>query len=326
MTDCSGSPALLWSTVEHYLGEGLAASYRLSNSTTHPVVSYEIGDSGRDIALYVELERHQRPPHSRLPAVQIDQVAHRGLRMARIRTSQMALMRDFHDLLMAVADRIVTGDHTLDVAFNETVRAWSALLDQSRAVSLQKRLGLHGELAILRFLADSHGWASALDSWTGPENEEHDFALPDFDLEVKTTASERRRHTVHGFGQLQATPGRPLWFVSIRLTRGGAGGRSLAESVHAVQDAAAAQNVMLGARLTRALAAAGWSEECPDDERWTPRDEPLVLAANNVPRINFDQLPLKALDRISSVQYDIDVTGLTPTPGPPIVLTDFRLP
>ncbi|CAL9541149.1 PD-(D/E)XK motif protein [Streptomyces sp. enrichment culture] len=326
MAEGSAPSMLQWSTVEHYLGEGLAASYRLSPAASRPLVTYEIGDSGRDIALHVELDRHQRPPRSQLPAVYIDQVSHQGVRMARIRTTEVALMRDFHDLLMSVAGRIVSGGRTLEVAFGETVRAWSALLERPRAAALRKRLGLHGELAVLRLLAARYGWSTALDAWTGPEKEQHDFSLPQYDLEVKTTSSERHLHTMNGLGQLQTTSGRPLWLVFIRLTRGGAGGRSLTESVDAVRDAAAAQNVTLGAKLTRSLAAAGWSDEDTDDERWTPRDTPLLLAAEDVPGITFAHVTPQIAERVSAVRYDIDVTGLAPTPAPPVTLTDFRLP
>ena len=43
----------------------------------------------------------------------------------------------------------------------------------------------------------------------GPQAEEHDFALPDGDIEVKTTRTDRRVHVIHGAGQLTPAPGRP---------------------------------------------------------------------------------------------------------------------
>lgn len=329
MTEAVGSsrsPELPWSTVEHYLGERLAAAYRLSDPGSRPLVSYEIGDTGRDIALYVELDRHERPPRCHLPAIQIDQVAHHGMRMARIRTTQVTLMRDFHDLLLAVADRVVANRQSLESAFDQTVRAWNELLDSPLGMSSRKRVGLHGELAVLLSLAERDGWATAVDAWVGPKGEEHDFALTDSDLEVKTTASEVRRHTVHGLGQLDETPGRPLWFVSLRLTRGGAGGRTLGDSIKAVRDAAAAVSVAVAHRLDGALAACGWHESMPDDERWTPRDAPLVLRSTDVPGLRAHMLPDATRERVSSVRYDIDVTGLQAASHAPLDLTGLRLP
>ncbi|WP_406008706.1 PD-(D/E)XK motif protein [Streptomyces sp. NBC_00637] len=317
---------LPWTTVEHYLGRNLGASYRLS-AAHGPLVSYEIAGGGRGIALHVELSGRHRLPRSPLPAVRIDQIAHAGRRLARLTTPEPEFLRDFHDLLLAVADRIVVDGQDLDHAFDETVHGWSALLGRPRGMSPQKRIGLHGELAVLGRLAQLLGWRAALDSWVGPVGEQHDFALGNADLEVKTTASELRRHTVHGLGQLSETPGRPLWFASLRLTRGGAGGRSLGESIKATRDAAAAENIAQGRRVDRLLAAAGWDPEQPEDERWTPRDSPLLLRASDMPRLRSEDLPDGSVGRIDDVTYVVDVTGLSPAEESPIMdLSDLELP
>ncbi|MEU8762113.1 PD-(D/E)XK motif protein [Streptomyces sp. NPDC048659] len=326
MTDSAEGPSLPWSTVEHYLGEGHAASYPLSTDAARPLVSYEIGHGGGDIALFVELGRNDRLPRSSLPAIHIDQVSAKGLRMARIRTTQVTLMRDFHDLLLAVADRIVTKNRSLDHAFTETVDGWSSLLNRPRMLDVQRRIGLLGELATLARLADTHGWESAVASWTGPYGEEHDFALGTFDLEVKTTATERRRHVIHGIEQLQAAPNRPLWVASLRLTRGGTGGRTLADAVHSVRRAVTEQSPSTLGRLDAALDRSGWSADLADDERWTPRDETLVLAADAVPRLTPALITAATLERISAVRYETDLTGLPPTPGAPVDLAGLLLP
>ncbi|WP_369186437.1 PD-(D/E)XK motif protein [Streptomyces sp. R08] len=317
---------LPWTTVEHYLGRGLGASYRLS-ATDKPFVSYEIADGGRGIALHVEIGGRHRAPRSPLPAVHIDQVAQGGRRMARLTTPEPELLRDFHDLLLAVADRIVVDGQELDRAFDETVHGWSALLGKPRGMSPQKRIGLHGELAVLARVAQVSGWRAALDSWVGPIGEEHDFALGQADLEVKTTASEPRRHTIHGVGQLSETSGRPLWFASLRLTRGGAGGRRLGDSIKATRDAAAAENIALGRRLDWLLAAAGWDPDQLEDERWTPRDSPLVLRATDMPRLTAEDLPAGSIGRIDHVTYIVDVTGLPPAEQSPVIdLSELTLP
>ncbi|WP_128981601.1 PD-(D/E)XK motif protein [Streptomyces roseicoloratus] len=327
MTDSSSGSSLSWSTVEHYLGEGLGASIPLSTTESRPVVSYEIGDGGSEIALLVELGRNEQPPRSPLPAVRIDQVAvEKGLRMARIRTTQVALMRDFHDLLSTVADRIVTKNRPLHRAFAETVDGWSSLLGRPRETSVERRIGLMGELSVLNRLAEAHGWHTAMASWTGPYGEEHDFSLGDFDIEVKTTATERRRHVIHGIGQLHPKPGRPLWFASLRLTRGGAGGRTLTESVASVRTAVAEHAPATLRRLDAALERCGWSPERQDDERWAPRDEVLLLTSESVPRLTPELLAAAAFERISAVRYETDVTGLAPSPEPPVDLSGLRLP
>ncbi|MGW3266563.1 PD-(D/E)XK motif protein [Streptomyces sp. NPDC001056] len=259
--------------------------------------------------------------------MRIDTILHAGRRMVRLRTPEPELLRDFHDLALSVADRIVIGGRDLARAFEETVHGWSALLGRARGLSLERRLGLHGELAVLVRLAETAGWRAALDAWVGPTGEEHDFALESADLEIKTTASERRRHAVHGLGQLAESPGRSLWFASLRVTRGGTGGRTLGESVKAARDAAAAESIASRTRLDRLLSTTGWDPDQPDDERWTPRDNPLVLRAAGMPRLTPGDLPNAANGRIDGVTYIVDVTGLPPAAAPPPVdLSDLRLP
>ncbi|MFG2295358.1 PD-(D/E)XK motif protein [Streptomyces sp. NPDC048603] len=319
-------PRLPWSTVEYYLGLRQAASYRLSAPTAERTVSYEIDDDGRGIALHVELGHNRQPPRSPVPAVAIDQVAHRGMRMARVRTTQVELMRDFHDLLMAVADRIVSGERELGQALDETLDAWAGLLSRPRGLGAQRRIGLHGELAVLLSVARTHGWEGAVTSWTGSRSEQHDFGLPDSDVEVKTTSCEDRRHTVHGIGQLEETNGRPLWLASLQLTRGGTGGRSLQESVASVVRDARAASRIAGARLEEALGRTGWSPTEPDDERWTLRSDPLLVPADRLPRLTRAMLPPDVRDHVLSIDYDIRLNHLGPVPGAPVDLTDFRLP
>ncbi|MFF0135873.1 PD-(D/E)XK motif protein [Streptomyces sp. NPDC005227] len=287
-------------------------------------MSYEIADAGRGVALCVELAGTRRPPISPMPAVRIEPILHRGRRMARLTTTETNLVREFHDLLLAVADRVVGDGLSFNRAFDETVHAWSALLGRSRGLSLERRLGLQGELAVLGRLAGKHGWGSALDAWVGPQGEEHDFALSEADLEIKTTASEARRHTVHGIGQLTETVGRPLWFASLRLTRGGEAGRTLRESATAARDAAAAENIACGRRLDTHLASCGYDPEQPDDERWTPRDSPLVMRTTTMPRLSEDDL-LVHDGRITRVTYVVDVTGLPASDEPPVDLSDLSL-
>ncbi|WP_141205183.1 PD-(D/E)XK motif protein [Streptomyces griseorubiginosus] len=316
-----------WTEVEYYLGKGQATVFPLSDPSSHPEVSYVVGHGGQEIALHVELDRRHRPPRSSMTSIRIDQIAERGIRLARIRTTQVTLMRDFHDFLSAIADRIVTQGRNLDQAYAETIRAWNALLNRPHGFSTEKRIGLMGELAVLNGFAHEYGWTTAVEAWTGPEGEEHDFGLPEFDFEVKTTASEQRRHTIHGVGQLTPTPDRPLWFASLQLTRGGSNGRTLADCVSSVRASVAEHAPASLLRLDSKLAASGWSDDLPDDERWTPRAKPLVLDASAVPRLDPTLLPESVSERISNIQYTIDVTGLLPTLAPPsTALNEFRLP
>ncbi|WP_229323067.1 PD-(D/E)XK motif protein [Streptomyces sp. UNOC14_S4] len=255
----------------------------------------------------------------------MEEIAYRGLRMARLRTTQRELFRDFHDLLCAVADRVTVEGRTPEQAFGETVRAWRALLERPRELSTEKRIGLLGELAVLGSLAKVHGWGKAIEAWKGPIGEEHDFSTDGYDVEVKTTSSEARQHVIRGFSQLTPTSDRPLWFVSIQVTRGGADGKTLAECVRSVrntvEDEAPAVADHLEALLSRLALPRG-----QDNERWQMRSAPLVLTTDDrfpsLDRSVLGGLPREVADRIKDIDYRIDLTGLPPAPGAPAALRE----
>ncbi|MDN3238675.1 PD-(D/E)XK motif protein [Glycomyces tritici] len=316
---------MAWSTVEEQLADGMGVRYPLSNGTG-PEVHYDVEDGGDGISLLVGLDRTQKPPRSPLSAVKVDTVFLDGRRSARFSTTRPELLRDFHDLVMAIAERIVIKGASLERAFDSTVHAWNALLDRPRSMSMQQRLGLHGELAVLQCLAEQEGWPAAIDAWVGPQGEEHDFALAGCDLEVKTTASELRRHTIHGVGQLQEKTNRPLWFISLQLTRSGGSGTTLSESVGAVRQATADSDLRALQKLNDAFTAVGLNPGHVDDEHWTIRNDPLVLSTTSMPRLTLEMLPAATSGHIAAVVYDVDVTGAQSADDCPIDLSTLRLP
>ncbi|PWK47910.1 PD-(D/E)XK motif protein [Pleionea mediterranea] len=92
--------------------------------------------------------------------------------------------------------------------------------------------GLWGELYVLESLINLHG-VKSVNYWLGPENEAHDFRCSDFEMEVKTTKSERRLHIVGSFTQLQPSEGKKLYLCSVCIvpTQGGRSLLELRESV-----------------------------------------------------------------------------------------------
>lgn len=322
-------PTMPWSHVEYYLKEGLAATLRMS-ALEATRVDYVI--FGQEIALQVELAPRQHPPRSTLPMIRIDQVLDDGRRMARIRTTDPALLRDFHDLLCAIASRIVDHGHPLDIAFAETVQAWSALISRTRSLDVEKSIGLLGELSVLRAASrdPAIGWDTAISAWAGSENEEHDFSLPDYDIEVKSTLSEYRRHVIHGIGQLTPKNGRDLWLVSLQFTGGGSSGHTLTECVEAVRATVRKSAPHRLALIDEHLARRGWSAAETDDRRWLLRSEPLVVPVDeNLPRIDrslLECLPEPHRTRIRDLCYSIDIDDFSVLHEPPHALIHILLP
>lgn len=119
----------------------------------------------------------------------------------------------------AVVDRVQLKGETLATAVDITLQEYRGLLRRRDSLSLEMEIGLFGEVLVLDALIDSIGVESSLDSWLGPLSEEHDFVLPEIDLEVKTTSSEPREHWISSVYQLRRTGLRPLSLLSIQVTK-----------------------------------------------------------------------------------------------------------
>jgi hypothetical protein len=196
-----------------------------------------------------------------------------------------------------------------------------SIIAARRRLSSEQQLGLTGELLLARHLLRSAPERDVLDCWLGPLAEQHDFALPHVDLEVKTTVSERRVHVISGTGQLRPNPGRPLWLVSIQLTRaGGADGISLAGLVAQVRSQLSAHL----SRFTEHLAALGWRDDDGDlyHDRYLLRSAPAAyLVDEDFPALTPERLAsaVPHSDLVSAVSYRVDVSGRVPgLPGEPV--------
>jgi hypothetical protein len=230
------------------------------------------------------------------------------------------LFRTAYPLLCSIADHVQLDGMRPADALRRALRAFADLLKNEQGFPREHEIGLFGELLSLAGLIRSEGAAVALAGWRGPAREEHDFGLPNDDLEVKTTSGERRAHWIESLNQLVPTGNRPLWLVSHQLTQAGVGaGWRLGDLIDRVRDA-----VGTGAdrdALESGLADWGWSEDLSDrcETRWTRR----VPSAAYTVDARFPTLTPEALeragiafDRLLEVRYRVDLTGLTPVFGP----------
>jgi hypothetical protein len=158
------------------------------------------------------------------------------------------------------------------------------------------------------------GVERAIKAWTGSERAEHDFAIPHTDLEVKTTAGEKRVHWISGLGQLSPTPGRDLHLVSLQITDAGAGpGESLTVLARRIIGASQGRETVVLERLRQA----GWDDTSPNlpVRPWRLRSDPLTVHVSQVPALTTQSLGgLVDIARLEDVRYRIDVTGLPSAP------------
>ena len=127
-------------------------------------------------------------------------------------------------LLESVVDQL-RGGASFRHSVTESLAGLKELLAGRKKMSDAVVTGLIGELLVLGHAIREIGDDEALSSWLGPQSEEHDFAFENYDAEVKTTVSEARVHLIGSDTQLLPSPDRPLYLISVQITKGRRGGR-----------------------------------------------------------------------------------------------------
>lgn len=215
-------------------------------------------------------------------------------------------------LVVSIVDQLRSGA-SVRHAVSEALAALRDLLKSRKAMTDEKVAGLIGELLVFEHLLETLGEGEALAGWLGPLAEEHDFGLPEYDVEVKTTKSESRVHVIGTEHQLEPVPGRPLYLVSVQITRAGAADDawSLAELIARIRG-----------RLTsamrsfdRAIENVGWRDIDADlyRTRFQVRSVPRAfLVDEGFPAITSAGLDAVVPQRslVSAVSYRIDVSTL----------------
>lgn len=278
-----------------------------------PAVSMFIDPEHGRIGLHVPLKHDPVRLANPLENVHVSVVWLDGVRHLEVAVSPPELFGDVYPMLCSIADRIQLGGAQPLAAVDTTLEVWGRLLVRRKRLPDDREIGLVGELLVLRALIDAIGEVAAVESWRGPLAEEHDFGFPTNDVEMKTTTGESRRHWISGLTQLVPTLGRPLWLLSVQITRSGTGhGDSLAELVESVR--AKSIEHVARARCDEVLAGVGWSDDQRDlyPKRWTLRSAPRAYRVDpSFPTLTTESLTILGwtTDEIAQVQYELDVTG-----------------
>lgn len=220
----------------------------------------------------------------------------------------------FFAFALSIADGVQLDGAAPAVALRRSLRAWRALFEQLVLLTPERQLGLLGELWLLDRLVDVHG-AAALDAWTGPRGEAHDFRIGNYEFEVKTTSGEHRTHMISGDSQLIASPGHDLYLLSLQFAAGGPSSRSVLDAVEALRSrmtslhAASRFEQILESTFQLSLSNLGHYTR-----RMQLRSRPyLVPVSDSFPRITHADvlsLPRPEMVRVSDVRYRVDVEGL----------------
>lgn len=219
-----------------------------------------------------------------------------------------------YSFLAAIADQLQVHGAPLVAAVASAIRVHREVLATRGALTLEKELGLYGELLTLRLLIVTSGVGAAIEAWQGPRRGEHDFVLADADLEVKSTSTERRQHLISSLTQLVCRPEASLYLVSVQLTR------TTATTGMTLPALIADTREIVGAHadaLNSLLGASGWNDADADlyATHWSLRSPIASYEVNNAfPRLTIDAIRsvVARPEAVSDVSYRLDVTDLEP--------------
>jgi hypothetical protein len=241
-----------------------------------------------------------------------------------VSTAETKLYPEFYSFAVSLADRIQLQSQPVSAALELTLLNWNQLLRAIHLLSVESQLGLIGELWVLARLIRGSG-PNALDTWTGPMGEPHDFRLASNEFEIKTTISATRSHMINGEDQLVPSPSHQLYVLSIQVEPAGAGGRSLPELVDRVLDLLSDQPAVLD-RFGRSLGRVGYDDrdKALYKERWQLRSRPRLISVDDscpqLTRARVEALDPKNSHRISELHYRVNLEGL----GSPDDSNEFR--
>jgi hypothetical protein len=310
-------------TLEKYFRSGAVTTHLVSES---PEAILRIDGAAQKISL---LTRHTGMVQntSELKRVSTGLETLNGHEWARITVDARNMYTEAYGLMISVV-QAMRGGATFAAATSAAMTNMKALLAAKPRISEEKQIGLVGELLLFRALLDACDEYSVIDWWLGPLAEERDYAFPAFDAEVKTTISELRAHVINGAGQLEPNPGRPLWLVSIQVTRAGGdpNGFTLPGLIQEIRE----RLTTTRDRFVAHLASENWED---DDAAMYPtayilRTTPAAYVVDDdFPAVTRSRLHsvVPHSDLVSAVTYRVDVSSRTPgDPGEP--LTGFISP
>jgi hypothetical protein len=216
----------------------------------------------------------------------------------------------FNPVCKDILDAILIGQRDPWSAVAAIIRTWqSAWRPARQEMDKSVQVGLFGELLVLQTLMIPCLGPAAVDQWSGPESERHDFVGDRLHIEVKTTRKSRSEHEISRLDQLLVPEGRQLLFVSIQLEQSVGGDETLATRVDAVVDLLRSDAASLDTFMTK-MVDMGWSEEMRNSGellRFFLRDAFVYVVDEDFPRLPDDfTLP----SGIVSVKYTVDLANL----------------
>ncbi len=310
----SGERHLDWMQFEQRIQRGVPIQ-ELFPGTPKTALFIDEGGSRVGLRIHEDLKDLPSSPLSEIAIIRSFLKKHP---LVELYTRDETLFRPFFDFACELADSVQVSGNPCGVAINDLLKRWEKLLQRELLMSDEKQVGLLGELLFLEWVAKATDWKRAAGYWNGPKSEEHDFVLPETDVEVKTTCKEERVHVIASLSQLEQKKIRVLHLVSIQLTCGSRGsGFSLRDKVESAKKAAKAAGVDVLKVLEERLNQYGWRDKHARQyvNPYLLRNEILVIPVDAAfprftPAVVKSVLKKQKWDRVGRVTYEIRVDGL----------------
>lgn len=305
--------------LEEYLGSGVPALVPIAGE---PEVFLVVDPPLKRVAVRVPWSEGELPDVGPYRHFTAETTVRDGARWAEFAVTGGDVLMDAYPVVCAVADRVQQQGMPFALAVTDVLGTYHELLRGLGRLTDQEEVGLFGELLVLDHLLGELPEPEAVAAWRGAASEEHDFGFDDNDVEVKTTIAEARRHWVGTVTQLSPTQQRPLWILSLQLTTAGVGGLTLPELIAGIRHKLIDGEVRH--RFEGRLIDVRWSDDQTAlyARRFRLRSDPAAFRvgpgfpAITIPALSTAGLPV---ERIASVSYLIDLSGLAPDPPPPVL-------
>ena len=226
-------------------------------------------------------------------------------------------IEEFTEIVREIAKAIlVDGEKPLN-AVNQRIINWICFWAAQRKQILveEDQIGLICELLFLETLCavDPN---EALNAWTGPLGDKHDFNFTDWNFEVKGTRKKGRIHIVNGIEQLDPPYNKRLGFVSFMVSSSKTEKEksiNLPELINKIKFEYLKDRPDLVIRFNELLAENGYS---PIHRNEYIKFNVEVNAANlfevddDFPKLTHSMLSEPLDTRVSSVKYNISLEGI----------------
>lgn len=224
------------------------------------------------------------------------------VRMLELACRNESLESVFLDLVDNICGRIRAGGSAVDCT-NAALEDFRNLLrSQSLTLGLEDIIGLFGELLAFNRLLEMG--IDASEYWTGPSGGRHDFMLPDYSLEIKTSERQHIKSvTIHALDQLEVIDPQKLFLWFFSLERDPANGVGVSELIETIESKLPDKKA-----FQKALENAGWqvNSEC-DYLKWSVQVGQLYQIDDAFPKITPATFVGGKPAGVSHVEYRIDL-------------------